>query len=368
MNTNSCESRPQNHAKFDRKSELKAFDESKTGVKGLIEAGVSKIPKIFIHDQDKLDDYRSASGDSNLSIPVINLEGINDDSARKYVVEEVRDACKNWGFFQVINHGISSNTLDEMISGVRRFHDQDPELRMKFYAREESSNKLMYNTNFDLYQASVANWRDSIYCCVAPNPPNPEDLPQVCSDIMLEYSDKVRRLGFTLMELLSEALGLNPNHLREIGCAEELFFVGHYYPACPEPDLTMGLTKHTDSAFITLLLQDQIGGLQTLHENQWTDVKPVPGALIVNLGDMMQLMTNGEFKSVYHKVVAQKVGPRISVAIVFRNMSQTLYGPIKELLSEENPPLYKQTSLKDYVSYVLLKGLDGKPGLDHFML
>lgn len=109
-----------------------------------------------------------------------------------------------------------------------------------------------------------------------------------CRDIIIEYSSRVKELGIALLELLSEALGLYPDYLRNIGCGEGLFFVGHYYPPCPEPELTMGTSDHSDSGFLTILLQDHIGGLQVKLGNEWFDVNPVPGALVVNLGDMMQ--------------------------------------------------------------------------------
>lgn len=104
----------------------------------------------------------------------------------------------------------------------------------------------------------------------------------------MEYSKQVRRVGFLLFELLSEALGLNPNHLNGMDCAEGLAILGHYYPACPQPELTLGSTEHEDADFITVLLQDHIGGLQVLHQNKWIDIAPEPGALVVNIGDLLQ--------------------------------------------------------------------------------
>ncbi|CAH8264285.1 unnamed protein product [Arabidopsis lyrata] len=104
------------------------------------------------------------------------------------------------------------------------------------------------------------------------------------------------KLGELIFELLSEALGLKANHLKELNCAKSLSLLSHYYPPCPEPDRTFGISSHTDISFITILLQDHIGGLQVLHDGYWIDVPPNPEALIVNLGDLLQANT---FKETY---------------------------------------------------------------------
>ncbi|KAK7373638.1 hypothetical protein VNO80_07053 [Phaseolus coccineus] len=356
---------------YDRKAEIKAFDETKSGVKGLVDSGVKRVPRMF---HSGIDITENIGSDSKLSVPVIDLESIHNNPAlRKEAVTKIRSACQEWGFFQVINHGIPIPVMDDMIDGIRRFHEQDADVRKQFYSRDLKS-KILYYSNTSLYKDKFANWRDTVGCSMAPNPPKPEELPAVFGDIITEYSKKVMALGCTIFELLSEALGLKPSYLKDMNCAEGLFIQGHYYPPCPQPEFTLGTSKHTDTAFITILLQDQLGGLQILNENQWLNVPPVHGGLVVNIGDVLQLMTNDNFVSVYHRVLANHGGPRVSVASFLTNshgpdkgMSK-VYGPIKELLSENNPPMYRKTSIGEIMAHHFAKGLDGNHALKPFRL
>ncbi|XP_076890722.1 1-aminocyclopropane-1-carboxylate oxidase homolog 1-like [Bidens hawaiensis] len=271
---------------YDRKAELTAFDETKTGVKGLVDSGITEVPRIFhLPSPDNIN-----SQPPQLILPTIDMEGINEDPIRrKEVIEKVKRALESWGFFQMVNHGIPVNVLEEILKGVRDFFEQDTEVKKQWYTRDLSGKtKVVYNSNFDLYVAPVTNWRDTFYCLMAPNPPQLHELPPSCRDILLEYSKQVMKLGVSLLELISEALGLDRNHLLDMGCADGLGVLGHYYPSCPQPELTIGTPNHTDSDFMTILLQDHIGGLKVFYQNQWTDVSPIPGALIVNAGDYLQ--------------------------------------------------------------------------------
>ncbi|KAL1561756.1 1-aminocyclopropane-1-carboxylate oxidase 1-like isoform X2 [Salvia divinorum] len=323
----------------DRKSELQAFDDTKAGVKGLVDAGITKLPTIFLHPPQNLKDIRTPTG-THFDFPVIDLESFDKDpSLRRKIVDRIREAAETWGFFQVVNHGIPVAILEDMLDGVRGFMEQDTDIKKQYYTRD-STSKFRFNSNFDLFSAPATNWRDSFYCVFAPNPPQPQQLPQICREIMMEYSKQVMGLGRCLFELLSEGLGLSTNHLLELECADSF-------------------------------LMDNLGGLQVRHQNQWVDVPPLRGALVVNIGDLLQLVTNDKYKSAEHRVLSSKAGPRISVASFFgrdSGPSSIVHAPIKELLSETNPPKYRATTSEEYSDYFCKKGLDGTSSLLHFQL
>ncbi|VAH24669.1 unnamed protein product [Triticum turgidum subsp. durum] len=365
-------------AEYDRTADLRALDATCSGVRGLVASGVTHLPRIFrvsdgVHQPQPPPPQvpsQELPSSSVPSVPVIDLSG-SDHAA---VVAAVRRAAAEWGFFQVTGHGVPEAAMAAATDAVRGFHEADGgegSDKTRLYSREPA-RAVKYHCNFDLYQSPVANWRDTLYLRMAPDPPDAGDLPDSCRDALFEYAKQVKNLGSTLFELLSEALGLKPSYLTDIECNQGQIILCHYYPPCPQPELAIGTSRHSDSGFLTILLQDEIGGLQILHEDRWVDVTPTPGAFIVNIGDLLQLISNDGFRSAEHRVLAKNAAPRVSIACFFSThfhpASTRMYGPIKELLSDENPPLYRETLVRDYIKHYYSIGLDAKTAISDFRL
>lgn len=350
--------------RYDRIEMLKAFDETKAGVKGLTDSGLLKLPKIFVRPSEELAE-EAKHEKAQARVPVIDLSGINDAVSRKQIVEEVGTASETWGFFQVVNHGIPLPVVDGMIDGVRDFHEQDVEEKEKYYTRDNERN-VRYHSSYDLFTSRTASWRDTLG--ISFHHLDPQELPPVIRDSTLEYSNHVAKLANILLGLMSEALGLEIDRLKNMECSEGHRFACHYYPACPEPELAIGTTKHSDPGFITILLQNQdVSSLQVLHEGRWLDIHPIRGGFVVNIGDLLQLVTNGKFKSNEHRAIANRVGPRISVAGFFSPQNkEKIYGPIEELITEESPRVYKDVVLGEYFAKFFITGLDSYRALDYY--
>ncbi|KAI6686025.1 hypothetical protein NL676_031938 [Syzygium grande] len=349
----------------ERAQELRRFEESKIGVKGLVDSGLTSLPPLFVHPPQTLSGLGPARPGPD-PIPTIDLSGCGS-GRRHSVVEDVGRAARELGFFQVVNHGVPAEAMGRTIAAVRAFHEQPVEAKARIYRRQTETG-VSFFSNIDLFVSKAASWRDTLQIRLGPKLADVEEIPEVCRNEVIEWNQQVQRLGGLLMELLSEGLGLSPGKLQELTCLETRVMVGHYYPYCPQPDLTVGLTSHTDPGVITVLLQDQVGGLQVKRGDEWVDVTPVPGALVVNIGDILQIMSNDEYKSVDHRVLANPSRePRVSIA-VFCNPSdrENQFGPFPELISSDKPAAFRQFTFSEYLTRFFTKELDGKSLINYF--
>ncbi|XP_019150215.1 PREDICTED: gibberellin 3-beta-dioxygenase 3-like, partial [Ipomoea nil] len=243
--------------------------------------------------------FNSSSSDKSV-VPFIDLD---DPQA----VEKIKTACENWGVFQVSNHGVPLELLGEIEHQAHRFFALPREqkiltLRSPGIPARPSYGiilascvykNLMWMEGFTVFETPVEQAR-LVW---------PEDHSPFYTAVD-HYQEQLMGLAIKINSLIFKALGLPEEDVDWLKSKNTSAFL-HFnsYPKCPDPTQALGMVPHTDSSLITLLYQSNTNsGLQVFRPNKkWVDVKPIPDALVVNVSDMMQIFSNGQFKSVKHQ-------------------------------------------------------------------
>jgi len=127
----------------------------------------------------------------------------------------------------------------------------------------------------------------------------------VCRDVIKEYIEEVEKLSFKLMELIALSLGLAAKRFEEFFIKEQTSFLRfNHYPPCPYPHLALGVGRHKDGGALTILAQDEVGGLEVKRKSdqEWVRVKPTPDAYIINVGDIIQVDCSNYIKIIIHHI------------------------------------------------------------------
>ncbi|KAJ0966659.1 hypothetical protein J5N97_023576 [Dioscorea zingiberensis] len=335
------------------------------GVRHLCENGITEVPKRYIFPiSDRSPKPKIISGD-NITLPVIDLSLLQTPNHRFQVLESLSNACKNYGFFRVVNHGMPRELIGRTISAAKRFFELPFEERSK-YMLNDIRSPVRYGTSFNQNNDGVFSWRDFLKLNCQPLatslphwPSSPVDLREVG----VEYAKENKRVFMVIMDGVLESLGLEKKKKdemkREFEEGTEMM-VMNCFPACPEPELTLGMPPHSDYGFLTLLVQDDVEGLQVQCGGQWVTVDPVPDSILVNVGDHLEIFSNGRYKSVLHRVFVNSSKSRISIACLHSLPFEKVISPSPSLINEQTPKLYMDTDFEAFLDYMAISETTNK--------
>ncbi|CAL5350851.1 unnamed protein product [Camellia sinensis] len=305
----------------------------------------------------------------SMAIPVIDFSKLNGEERAK-TMAQIANGCEEWGFFQLVNHGIPKELLERVKKVCSECFEKDREEGFKNSEPVKMLNDLMEKKSGD--KLENVDWED-VFLLSDDNEWPLLKTPRF-KETMTEYRSELRKLGEKVMEAMDENLGLPKGYIKKAfngGDGEKAFFgtkVSHY-PPCPHPDKVIGLRAHTDAGGVILLYQDdKVGGLQILKDGQWIDVQPMPNSIVINTGDQIEVLSNGRYKSVWHRVLAKLDGNRRSIASFYNPSLDATIAPAKELVmekvnhEEDEEVVYPKYVFGDYMSvYAEQKFLPKEP-------
>ncbi|XP_024026526.1 S-norcoclaurine synthase 1 isoform X2 [Morus notabilis] len=294
---------------------------------------LKEIPHYYLQPRETENDLVEVV-DNAFLIPVIDMTKLLDQhsSGHRDELARLHSACRDWGFFQLINHGVPEEIVEKMKIDTEEFF-QLPLEKKKAYAQLPNGFEG-YGQAFVFSEEQKLDWVDRLFLDVRHitkrNVRFWPTHPTSFRENLDKYSLEMQKLTICLLKFMSRNLGL-------------------------------------DAETFTIQVND-VQGLQVKKNGKWVPVKPVPGAFIVNIGDLIEIMTNGEYKSVEHRVVVNSKKHRLSIGAFLSPDFKTIIGPVPGLV-KQNGPNYKSIIFEDYLEQVYRnKKINSKSLIDQMKL
>ncbi len=302
-------------------------------------------------------------------LPIVDLGGTDSTEAFARAASQVREACITTGFFYLANHGVPAELVDAAFEANRWIHAR-PEaeklaLKINRWHRGYqtfASSTLKSSQRFA--PAAHANQLESFFVRheVSPDEPGygekmlmgPNQWPDNAQfrEVVTRFDAAVRALGHRMLRVFAVAVGEAPAFFERFFAPASTTLRMIHYPPMPalRPEDMFGIAPHTDYGFLTLLAQDEVGGLEVRRpDGSWIQARPVPGTFVLNVGDALARWTNDRFNSTPHRVInAKPVHDRYSIGMFFDPNIDAQVACLPQFAAQDGGPKYPPIRYGDY--------------------
>ncbi|KAE8703367.1 2-oxoglutarate and Fe(II)-dependent oxygenase superfamily protein [Hibiscus syriacus] len=316
-----------------------SFDE-KTSTKDIFncdgvfdgKAGAGVVPQAYIQPPAEQIDKNNAT---KCDIPPTDLSRL-DGPDHDEVVNQIVRAAETLGFFQVINHGVPVELLDSLKQTAHNFFALPAE-RKAVYRKEVSPSPLVkYGTSFVPEKEKALEWKDYISMAYTNDAEAMQQWPVECADDALQYLKTSHEMVRKLLDALMGNLGVELDDSKiDAFIGKEDDGIGGLYVRVPE-------------------------NVDMEKKGEWVEIPPIPGALVINVGDMLQIWSNGRYKSAEHRVRTTSTKSRVSIPIFASPEATQKIAPLPQVVKKDGVARYTEFLFSDYMNNFFGNVHDGK--------